>query len=234
MSRVLVVFLHGQPGRGRDFRYIQERLPSRFHVLAPDRPGWGDSPFRACGVGANVDWLVQEINARRGSDRVIVVGHSFGAAIAVLASHRYPDLFSGVVLVSPAATASAVIRVDAVLRAPILGHIGAHLVVAGAERHPMPPPRGRSRTSFLFEQYAFEREISEVERALSALPPVVSVVVGARDRIVPPRASLDVIDRVRPRQLAVIPNVGHDLPRRAPGTVALAIVALMADVDSNS
>ena len=42
-----VVCLHGATAHGGQFRRLaEERLASRFHVVAPDLPGYGDSPNR--------------------------------------------------------------------------------------------------------------------------------------------------------------------------------------------
>jgi pimeloyl-ACP methyl ester carboxylesterase len=80
-------------------------LTSRFRVIAPDLPGFGDSekppPSRyAYGVSAFAETLVDLI-AAEGVTRVAIVGQRLGATVALRTAIAYPDLVERLVLVSP-------------------------------------------------------------------------------------------------------------------------------------
>jgi pimeloyl-ACP methyl ester carboxylesterase len=80
-----------------------ERLAGDFHVLAPDGLGAGRSPAwptdRQVTLSDEVD-LLEPVFARAG-DQPILVGHSYGAAVALVAAVRDPGRFQALVLYEP-------------------------------------------------------------------------------------------------------------------------------------
>lgn len=97
-----ILAIHGLTGHGRRFETLaNEHLPE-FAVLAPDLIGHGRSSWAApWTVDANVAALISLLDAEADTP-VLVVGHSFGGAVALNLAAQRPDLVSGLVLLDPA------------------------------------------------------------------------------------------------------------------------------------
>lgn len=99
-----VVLLHGTLTTLEDMtQTLGRKLDDRFHVLAFDRPGCGRSGVRRgrdAGLWNQAAVLSAAID-RLGLDRPILVGHSFGASVALAMGVRRPDAVAGVVALAP-------------------------------------------------------------------------------------------------------------------------------------
>ncbi|MGO9912228.1 MAG: alpha/beta fold hydrolase [Acidimicrobiales bacterium] len=121
----LVLFIHGQPGTGQEWRPLAESLQSDHRVIAPDRPGWGSHPRPPTTLAGNAAVLSRML-AERGvsaetGDRVVVVGHSLGGGIALELALTRPDLVGALVLIGSVGVAGAVTGMDRLLAVPVLG-----------------------------------------------------------------------------------------------------------------
>lgn len=101
-GRARVLALHGLTGHGLRWRRLATEYLSDVGVLAPDLIGHGRSTYAApWTIDANVAALATLVeNEARGP--VVVVGHSFGCAVALHLAAQCPDLVSGLVLLDPA------------------------------------------------------------------------------------------------------------------------------------
>src|SRR5258708_16951256 len=101
-----VVMIHGNAGGVEDFEFGAVQLLSReYRVLAIDRPGHGRSE-RPAGKTATVEYqarLLHRTLSDLGIAQPVLVGHSWGAALALAYVLKYPQEVSGMVLLSPAA-----------------------------------------------------------------------------------------------------------------------------------
>lgn len=80
-----VVLLHGFLDLAWEWAEVGARLGERFHVLAPDLRGHGDSAWIGAGGYYHfLDYLadVDDLIAQRGRTTVSVVGHSMGGSVA--------------------------------------------------------------------------------------------------------------------------------------------------------
>ena len=99
-----VVALHGSASSGSQWRSLVDYMEGSFQVLTPDLPGNGRSSAllpSADGllpVAAALDGLID-----RCGQPVHVVGHSFGAAVALKLALRRPDRVRSLTLIEPAA-----------------------------------------------------------------------------------------------------------------------------------
>lgn len=99
-ARVLAV--HGLTGHGKRWESLFERHLPDVAALAPDLLGHGRSSWDApWTIEANVSALAALLDAE-GGDPVVVVGHSFGGAVALNLAAARPDLIAGLVLLDPA------------------------------------------------------------------------------------------------------------------------------------
>lgn len=99
-----LVLIHGANGNARDFTFdLVGRMAQDFRVIALDRPGFGhsdtfggpESPLdQATILRAAVDQL--------GVERPLVLGHSYGGAVAMAWALQAPDDVAGLTLLAPA------------------------------------------------------------------------------------------------------------------------------------
>ncbi|BBZ06797.1 alpha/beta hydrolase [Mycolicibacterium doricum] len=94
--------VHGLTGHGQRWQTLATRYLPQFAVAAPDLIGHGRSTWAApWTLDANTDALAALLDADGGGP-VVVVGHSFGGAVALALASARPDLVSGLVLLDPA------------------------------------------------------------------------------------------------------------------------------------
>lgn len=96
-----LVFLHGL-GMTRRWLPVHAALAERFDVIAPEHPGFGDTPRpqRLCGHDAIVaaeSALLQEL----GVSRFHLVGHSAGALLAAMLTVTEPERVRSLTLITP-------------------------------------------------------------------------------------------------------------------------------------
>ncbi len=97
-----VVFVHGLPGRARDFRWLFAPMAGQVRLLAVDLPGFGQTPV-ATGPDASPEGraaFVLELVDALGLERPVLVGHSMGGVVAVAAIAQRPARFSALGLIS--------------------------------------------------------------------------------------------------------------------------------------
>ncbi|MGI9382434.1 MAG: alpha/beta fold hydrolase [Methyloligellaceae bacterium] len=88
-----VVLLHGWPQTWYEWRHIIPRLAARYHVIAPDLRGLGDSSRPLAGydkmtIGRDVLELLQD---HLGLERYAVVGHDWGGPVAFALTAQRPE-----------------------------------------------------------------------------------------------------------------------------------------------
>jgi pimeloyl-ACP methyl ester carboxylesterase len=98
-----VVCLHSNASSSSQWKSLMERLAPDFHVMAPDGHGAGKGPpwptDRALTLSDEVA-LLEPVFARAGQT-LALVGHSYGAAVALLAAVRCPERVGALVLYEP-------------------------------------------------------------------------------------------------------------------------------------
>ena len=94
-----LVCLHGVTSHGRHFRPLAERLSERFHVVAFDLRGHGDSTWEP---PWNLEQHVVDVLEAAPGGRCAWLGHSFGGRIAYEAAAAAPDRVERLLLLDPA------------------------------------------------------------------------------------------------------------------------------------
>jgi pimeloyl-ACP methyl ester carboxylesterase len=99
-----IILLHGNVVSAEDFEVsgVLDLLADRYRVIAFDRPGFGysDRPHGAMWSPAAQADLLRRAWTALGIDRPIVVGHSWGAMVALALAFNHPDMLRGIVLLS--------------------------------------------------------------------------------------------------------------------------------------
>jgi lipase len=97
-----ILAVHGLTGHGLRWQTLATRHLSEFAIVAPDLIGHGRSSWAApWNIDANVDALAGLLDAEADGP-VVVVGHSFGGAVALNLAAARPDLVAALVLLDPA------------------------------------------------------------------------------------------------------------------------------------
>ena len=90
-----VVLLHGWPQTSHAWRHVIPLLSDRYTVIAPDRPGFGESSHPSAGfdkkTGAGV---VRELLVMLGHTTIRLVGHDVGGQVAYAYAAAWPETVS--------------------------------------------------------------------------------------------------------------------------------------------
>lgn len=93
-----IIFVHGSGGCGDIWRYQTEYFPDSYAVNLPGHPhGLILKSVEEC-----VEWLNKYIEGKGFKD-VVLAGHSFGGAIALMYALRYPRELKGVIIIGSGA-----------------------------------------------------------------------------------------------------------------------------------
>lgn len=98
-----VLCLHSNAATSSQWRGLMERLAPRFHVLASDGLGAGKSPpwptDRQAGLRDEV--ALAEPLFERAGEPLVLVGHSYGGAVALVAAALHPGRIRAMALYEP-------------------------------------------------------------------------------------------------------------------------------------
>jgi pimeloyl-ACP methyl ester carboxylesterase len=241
-----IVLLHGVGANRTIWRHVTPMLASRRTVVAPDIPGFGESPPAGDGFGLEetADALAGELERLVGAP-FDLVGNSLGGAVALALAGRRPELVRRLVLSAPAGLSPAPAVLAAALGAVSGPAITARALVSG--------PLARSaaaRRLLLFGAIASPQHLAPEEaRALlqasrgsarigaglaavvrADLRPVLTglrlppgFIWGERDRVVP-ISTLQAIRELRPDAVTeTLPGVAHVPQIEAPAEFVSAL-----------
>ena len=256
-----VVLIHGNVVTAEDFDLsgVLDLAAERgHHVVAFDRPGFGysDRPRRAAWTPTAQADLLRQTFARLGIVRPIVLGHSWGALVALALALNHPDVVRGLVLLSgyyyptlridvPLVSLAAIPLIGDVLRYTVSPLVSAAMLPLNFKLMfgpaPVPDrfkkgfPRGlpvrpsQLRAEAQESAFMIPAVAAMQDRYRELRMPVV-IMAGAKDRVVDVgRHAMRLHKDIPQSSLRVKPDVGHMLHYAVPEQVADAIEAAMAD-----
>lgn len=249
-----VVLLHGNGSMIGDFvsSGITERVAHRHRVIVFDRPGFGYSERprgRKWGPSEQASLLLRAF-LLLGIERPVVVGHSWGALVALALSLQGPENVAGLVLLSgyyypmPSAhanahTPSAFPIVDDVFRHTVVPFLGRVMAPAAVRRvfapcavperfkreYSIPHALRPSQTKAVAEEAGMLPEYAKaLGRRYKEVSVPVRLIAGSDDRIV----DTDLHSARLHRELGTstfrkVPGCGHMVHHAAPEEVIAAI-----------
>jgi len=137
-GHVPIVVLHGGPGHSsQSFKQGFDFLALQYRVIYYDQRGSGNSQIKPDAAYYTVDQLVEELETIRrdviGTEKIIVMGHSAGGALAQRYALDYPEHVESLILVSS-------IQINNGVRAPLVWDVfNPALFVLGAGFPPAEP-----------------------------------------------------------------------------------------------
>jgi pimeloyl-ACP methyl ester carboxylesterase len=254
-----LVLLHGNGSMIQDFQSsgLIDLAAKNYRVIIFDRPGFGhsDRPRNVVWTPAAQAELINNALHRLGVSRAIVLGHSWGACVAVALALKYPKLVQGLVLAS--GYYYPTLRPDVVaLSAPtvplvgdVLGHTLSPIVSRVMWPLLMAKIFGPQSVPKKFEGFPKEMALrpsqiraSAAESALMIpdafhyraeyvnLKMPVVIVAGDEDRLIDPDAQSTRLHREVPQsRLHRVPGTGHMIHQTATGVVMSAINEVTED-----
>ena len=100
----LIVFVHGSPGSWEAYGHFlaDPNLSSIAHMIAVDRPGFGESEKGKWEESLEVQaGLIAKLIKNKATDKkVLVVGHSFGGPIMARLAMDYPNLVDNMIILA--------------------------------------------------------------------------------------------------------------------------------------
>src|SRR5215813_13162192 len=250
-----VVMIHGNAGDIQDFEYGLAKLISRsYRVIGFDRPGHGKSE-RPGSKSASVEYqaiMLHKTLRSLGVNNAILLGHSWGASLALCYALKYPAETAGLVLLAPAAFPGADPNplLQAVVKTPLIGELALTLgkTLMGDERlrhklekafYPQPVPGnylrmatstwlGRKRLrAYLEDEWSLNASLRRMSRHYGELRMPVVIVTGDRDQIVSPKENAYRLKKRIPQaQLVELKGAGHEIPLTRPDSVYSALKLL--------
>ncbi|MEZ2223835.1 alpha/beta fold hydrolase [Rhizobium sp. RCC_161_2] len=234
-----IVFIHGASTSLYDpMLSFRDKLEGRAELLFVDRPGHGRSD-----IGGSENILpdgqadaIARLMEKRGIRKAIIVGHSFGGAIAAALAVRYPEKVVGLVFLSPAVYPwpGGIAWYYQAARAPITGPLFSTIVALSigllaidrATKEvfaPNSPPPGyieKTKALQALRPIAFRHNAQEIA-ALSNWAEIASrryheikaptvIITGDADEIVSPDVHARHLARdIRGAEFLVVHNLGH-------------------------
>ena len=246
-----VVLIHGNPGSCQDWEKLYGPLSSRYCGFAFDRPGHGhsDRPNRR---PITVDLQARMLHAALKELNVgqpILLGHSWGGALALAYALEFPDDLSGLVLLAPAAFESddGVSFLTKLPALPFIGDLinflftpllGASVVRQDLQKAFSPDPVPKHYLRHVLSEWTRPKKVKwySIDDTLlvASLPKFapryadirvpVAIVTGDSDQIVPAKENAHRLYEALPHsQLIVLEKTGHQIPFTRPDAVVDAI-----------
>ncbi len=254
-----VVLIHGNPGSCGDWVRLFEPLAELYCTFAFDRPGHGHSDRTDHGGAVTVDVQARLLHSsleKLGVEQPILVGHSWGAALAVVYALLYPREVSGLVLLAPAVYESddGVSFLSKMPGWPVIGDVlnflftpllGAWLVRTDLAKAFAPDKVPKDYLRHTLSEWTRPKKVKwySIDDALlnSSLPVFtpryselhlpVAILTGDSDQIVPAHENAHRLHGALPHStLTVLEHTGHQIPF----TKALSVIEAIDEVSMSA
>jgi pimeloyl-ACP methyl ester carboxylesterase len=195
-----IIFVHGSPGTAEEWAAFLSDVPEGRYALAVDRPGFGDSGEEPVVDLRTQAKAVEPLLATTGGDGVVVVGYSYGGAVALQLAVDYPDRIAGLLLIASAAD-------------PTREEVHPLQELAALEFFEALLPRELANANA--ELLALRPELEELAGHLAQIEVPVTVVQGLSDTLVPPENAAyirEMLSSVGTMRVIFVEEADHFLP----------------------
>lgn len=251
-----VLMIHGASANAREFSWtLAPRLEADMHVLMADRPGhgWSQRFEGAEMLAAQARQMAGVLDEMAPGRKAVVVGHSFGGAVALRVALDRPDLVSGLVLLAPAThtwETGGTAWYNQVGALPLIGPAFSQLVpLVGPSQmkngissvfSPAEPPAGYFENSGISlylrpanfranaaDMAALKEELAEQSRRYDELSVPVTVFSGSGDRVLSPKIHTGQLKRQVAIDLIILKEEGH-MPHHGEGEAVASAIRRLA------
>lgn len=247
-----IVLIHGASANLRDMEMsLGNALADEFRVILIDRPGRGYSERGKDGYSLlRQAVLIQSAVKALSAENPIIVGQSFGGAVALRYALQFQEEVSGLVLLAPVSHEwpGGVVWYNRVCAIPVIGHIFRWLVIPAYGQvvldrgvdgtfAPNAAPENyveRSGLQLLFRPQDFKSnaedvaklkgEIIKQQRRYSELDLPVTILTGLDDDTVSPDIHSRALEaQIQDAKLTLFENTGHALQHSRTKEIVTAI-----------
>ncbi len=258
-----VLLIHGASANAREFQTtLMPLLEGDYRVLSADRPGHGYSgrPDGGDTLGVQAAQMIGLIEAQGFAQPVIVVGHSYGGAVALRVALDRPDLVRGLVLLAPVTHdwgGGGVAWYNNAAAPPVIGPIFTQLVPLVGPRavksgiqsvfEPEAVPANyyeRAGLALLFRPTVFrnnardlvnlQAELAEQSERYGELSMPVIVFSGEADTVIKPRLHVYRLAQDAPDVEIISLEDGGHMPHHWHGPLVVKAIARLAGQASGS
>ena len=247
-----IVMIHGNAGSADDFTFgAVDALATSYHVIAVDRPGHGLSD-RPKGKTASLEYqarFLHDVHSLLAVTQPVLVGHSWGAALALCYALTDPEEISGLILVAPSAYPdsgeSRLLR--ALTKPPLLGDaaliagksiLGKQLLKSTLARafYPQPLPHGylelvaaswlrrKQLKAYLEDESGLNESLKKLSQSYSTIDLPVVIITGDQDQIVSAKDNAYRLQAAIPNSLLIaLKGIGHEIPQSDPESIYTAV-----------
>jgi pimeloyl-ACP methyl ester carboxylesterase len=231
-GRPSLLMVHGSGGTGLNWRPQLSGLEAA-NPAAVDLPGHGETPGPGLErVEDYADWLAGLIAA--GPVRPVVMGHSLGGAIAQVLALRRPELIHGLILVGTGSRLRVLPAILEGLRTQPEQTVESIIGYAyGDDPDPALVERGRREMlevdpGVILGDFAACDAFDATDR-LGEIAAPTCVIVGAEDKLTPPKYSAFLAERIpHAGEPVVIPGGGHMIYIEEPAAFNQAVSGFLA------
>jgi pimeloyl-ACP methyl ester carboxylesterase len=257
-----LVMIHGNAGAVEDFTFgTIGLLCGNYRIVAVDRAGHGKSE-RPSGKTPTLEYqadLLHQTLTHLGITEPVLVGHSWGAALALAYALKYRQEVSGLVLLAPAAYAdkggNKLMRMA--ITPPLIGDaelligkllFGRRVLTHELARafYPEPVPKDylkmassswltrRHLKSYLEDEWTLNASLKALSKRYSEINVPVVIVTGDEDKVVSPKENAYRLKAaISQAQLIEVKGAGHEIPQSHPETVDQAMRLVSASAAAN-
>ncbi|ABI77493.1 hydrolase, alpha/beta fold family [Hyphomonas neptunium ATCC 15444] len=253
----VVLMIHGASANAREFTgTLAPRLETDMRVLMADRPGHGYSERfdGAETLAAQARQMAGLLDQLAPDQKAVIVGHSFGGAVALRIALDRPDLVSGLVLLAPVThdwgEGSGTAWYNSIAANPVFGPVFSQFVpIIGPSQMkdgissvfaPAPTPQGYYQNSGLglllrppnFRANAqdmtrLKDELAQQSARYGDLSVPITVFSGSKDTVLSPKLHAVRLKKQVPVEMVILPDEGH-MPHHGEGSAVAGAIRRLA------
>jgi pimeloyl-ACP methyl ester carboxylesterase len=235
MGHITLVLIHGSGGSHEVWSHQLESMSGAFNVVAPDLPGHGLSE----GMGEQeisryADWI-RRFTKTLGAVPLVIGGHSMGGAVAIELCLRPPRRLVGAVLIGTGARLRVMpdiftfLQKDRQAYEGIIRQYGFSQKTAEAVKEAYFQISRKTNPLVTLGDFracnGFDRMESLGEIKVPAL-----IVVGAEDRLTPPKYAQYLHEKLSESRLEVIADAGHAVMLEQPGELNRKLEEFLVEI----
>ena len=221
-----VVLLHGLWDSSGLWQPAMEHLSAHYQLYAPDLPAHGQTPPRR-------PWKLREVAALLASwmrslalPPATVIGHSMGGALAIMLAAAEPGLVNQLALVNAAGLPMQLPFLQAFVRT------GLNFTDRQTTRYNARYGSPNRLQAPAIWQATHEVLNCDVRPDLKAVRCPTLIVWGMRDPLLPVQSAVALQHAIPGAELALLPNVRHQVPRQVPALLHTILDDFLARRDA--